>query len=272
MDDDSTEAFASLTVHPIGLVRSPFKERSEAPRQPSAARGVEGRIELFAASGIDHALEDLESFDHIWVLFWFHRNEGFRPKVLPPRSSRRRGVFATRSPYRPNPIGMSVVELVRVEQRVLVIRNLDMLDETPVLDIKPYVAYVDAIPTAKSGWLAEPESTLDPIAAWEVRFSETALEQLAFVRERQGVEYGARVQDVLKLGPTPHPYRRIKAEGSGWVLALKDWRFCFRAEAACITVTHLRSGYRPSELFGTVRPELSVHREFTERFGASRLP
>ena len=138
----------SLTLTPIGVVHSPFSERMRAPRQPRAALGVEGTIELYSASGIEHALEDIDSFRYIWVLFWFHKNHGFRPKVLPPRSHVRRGVFATRSPYRPNPIGLSVVELVAVEARTLRVKNLDILDGTPVLDLKPYVPYTDAIPDA----------------------------------------------------------------------------------------------------------------------------
>lgn len=254
-----------LTLQPIGIVHSPFRERLEAPRQPRAAEGELGTIELFATSGIEHALEDLTSFRFIWVLFWFHQNEGFRPKVLPPRSSERRGVFATRSPYRPNPIGLSAVELLGVEGRVLRIANLDILDGTPVLDIKPYVPYTDSIPEATNGWLESAARPEDPIPAHEVEFSLRALEQLSFLEER-GVAIRPPVEEVLRLGPQPHPYRRIKAKGTGFVLAYKAWRLGFRVEGLCIHVTELTSGYRPSELFGSEAPELGVHREFAERF------
>ena len=141
-----------LTLRPIGIAHSPFLDRQAAPRQ-SANSDALGSIELFPHSGIEHALEDLASFRVIWVLFWFHKNIGWRPKVRPPRSRERRGVFATRSPYRPNPIGLSAVELIGIEGRVLKIKNLDMLDGTPVLDIKPYVPYTDAIAEGSSGWL-----------------------------------------------------------------------------------------------------------------------
>ena len=96
-------------VHPIGFVRSPFVEKVEAPRQAVASEGARGRIEILPAH--EHALEDLEGFERIWVIFWFHEvPAGPSPsKVLPPRSDRKRGVFATRSPHRPNPIGMSAI-------------------------------------------------------------------------------------------------------------------------------------------------------------------
>jgi tRNA (adenine37-N6)-methyltransferase len=264
------ESSPALVLHPIGRVRSPFTERAQAPRQPSAALGVEGTIELFPASGIEHALEDLDSFRFIWVLFWFHHNEGFRPKVLPPRSDHRRGVFATRSPYRPNPIGLSVVELYGVEGRTLRVRNLDMLDETPVLDLKPYVPYTDSIPTASSGWLEAPERPTDPIAAFRVEFGARALEELEFLEVHHAIALREPVVAVLALGPTPHPYRRIKREADAFVLAHKEWRVHFEARGQEILVTRVKSGYRPSVLFGSNAEDaaLTPHREFVARFGA----
>lgn len=256
----------ALTLHPIGVARSRFLERLEAPRQPRAAEGELGTIELFAASGIEHALEDLASFRFIWVLFWFHRNEGFRPKVLPPRSNERRGVFATRSPYRPNPIGMSAVELLRIEGRVLHVANLDLLDGTPVLDLKPYVPYTDAIPEATNGWLESATRPKDPIPSHDVHFASRALEQLAFL-EARGAAIRPRVEELLRLGPQPHPYRRIKTDARGALLAYKSWRVRFRVEGRRIEVTEVESGYRRSELHRSGAAEIALHREFVARFG-----
>ena len=115
------------------------------------------------------------------------------------------GVFATRSPHRPNPIGMSVARIVRVEGLIVHVRDLDVLDGTPVLDLKPYVAYADAHPDAKAGWL----EVNDPRDAWEVTFSPEAIEQLAWLRER-GVDLRAPIASALALGPQPHAYRRIR--------------------------------------------------------------
>lgn len=255
-----------LTLQPIGVVHSPFNERIGTPRQPRAAEGVLGTIELFVASGVEHALEDLTSFRFIWVLFWFHQNEGFRPKVLPPRSTERRGVFATRSPYRPNPIGLSALELLGLEGRILRVANLDILDGTPVLDIKPYVPYTDSIPEATNGWLEGPARPADPLPDHEVEFSPYADEQLAYL-ETRGQVIRPAVEAVLRLGPQPHPYRRIRAKNDGWVLGYKQWRVDFRVDGRRICVTGVESGFRARELYGgSDEPELAVHREFVARF------
>jgi tRNA-Thr(GGU) m(6)t(6)A37 methyltransferase TsaA len=125
-----------LTLEPIGYVRTALQFKDEAPRQPRASGGAPGRIELLSGRNYEHALLDLSGWDHIWVLFWFHHNAGWRPKVLPPRStSGRKGVFATRSPHRPNPIGLSAVRLERIEGLTLHVQDIDMLDGTPVLDL-----------------------------------------------------------------------------------------------------------------------------------------
>ncbi len=148
---------SSLTLDPIGYLRSPLATKVEAARQPRAASDSAALIELLPGRNFEHALEDLASWELIWVIFWFHLNTGWRPKVLPPRStSGRKGVFATRSPHRPNPIGMSVVRLERVEELTLHIRDSDMLDGTPVLDLKPYLSGV-APEKLRRGWIEEAE-------------------------------------------------------------------------------------------------------------------
>src|SRR5271170_2121934 len=128
---------------PIGVVRCPLVERAAAPRQSGLRASVSGCIELHAGHGYEHALEGLEAWERAWILFVFHLNveegRGWKPKVLPPRSDRKRGVFATRSPHRPNPIGLSAVTIERIEGLVVHVGGLDLLDGTPVLDLKPYV-------------------------------------------------------------------------------------------------------------------------------------
>ncbi|MEO8902835.1 MAG: tRNA (N6-threonylcarbamoyladenosine(37)-N6)-methyltransferase TrmO [Polyangiaceae bacterium] len=256
----------TLTLQPIGVVRSPFIERVDAPRQPSAARGVEGSIEIFSGRNFEQALEDIQSFNFIWVLFWFHLNSTWKPKVQPPRSGLKRGVFATRSPYRPNPIGMSVVELVKVEGLTLSVRSLDILDGTPVLDLKPYVPYVDSIPDASSGWLEAPS---DPQPDHVVEFSSLAQEQLAFLSARYGLDIGPRFVAALKLGPEPQAFRRIRRDGEGYVIAVKDWRARFVAAARTVTVLGFQTGHRAQLLATTEDAALDVHRAFVAQFGRS---
>lgn len=253
-----------LVARPIGVVHSPYRERQAAPRQPRVTRAVEGSIELFPMNGLDHALEDLNRFSHIWVLFWFHLAAGFRPKVLPPRSTVRRGVFATRSPYRPNPIGMSAVELIRVEGNILSIRDLDMIDQTPVLDIKPYVRTSDALPDTPMGWLEDAPRDSSP--HFDVVFSLLSREQLASLFHLEP-ELEERIVQVLSAGAEPHAYRRIKRRGEEGTLAHKAWRVDFIVDGARVEVVRLRSGFRQRDLDEASNPELLMHRQFIDRFG-----
>ncbi|HUO68293.1 MAG TPA: tRNA (N6-threonylcarbamoyladenosine(37)-N6)-methyltransferase TrmO [Gammaproteobacteria bacterium] len=257
----------ALTIEPIGYVRTEMKLKDEAPRQPRASGGAPGRIELLSGQNYEHALLDLAGWDHIWVLFWFHHNAGWRPKVLPPRSkSGRKGVFATRSPHRPNPIGLSAVRLERIDGLTLHVQDIDMLDGTPVLDLKPYVAYTDAIPEARNGWLdRDANGAADPIAPFDVHWDEAAAEQAAWVEARTSLALRARVTSTLALGPEPQPYRRIRRDGDGFVLAVKDWRARFSVDGRRVHVLEIRTGYRDSQLSGTQRcdADLSAHREFS---------
>jgi tRNA-Thr(GGU) m(6)t(6)A37 methyltransferase TsaA len=263
-----TTASAEISMRPIGVVHSPFKERVDAPRQPSAARGVEGSIELFAGRNFEQALEDIAGFNFIWVVFWFHLNTTWKPKVSPPRSGLRRGVFATRSPYRPNPIGLSVVELRKVDGLILSVQSLDILDGTPVLDLKPYIPYVDSLPDAKSGWLDAPS---DPQPEYTVTFSPLADEQLAFLRAGFALDIQERFVQALKLGPEPQAFRRIRKDGPGFVIAIKDWRARFVSADRVITVLELQTGHRPQVLATIEEPALDAHRAFVTRYGELRF-
>lgn len=142
-----------ITLTPIGVVHSAFNRPAGTPIQPRAARGMAGTIVLepeYAAG-----LADLEGFSHIIVLSYFHLAGPYRLMVTPFLDEETHGLFATRAPARPNPIGLSVVELVRVEGAVLHIRDVDIVDGTPVLDIKPYIPAFDAPPATRIGWLAD---------------------------------------------------------------------------------------------------------------------
>ncbi|HVJ16259.1 MAG TPA: tRNA (N6-threonylcarbamoyladenosine(37)-N6)-methyltransferase TrmO [Polyangiaceae bacterium] len=254
---------ARLQLEPIGVVHSPFTEKMQAPRQPGTPESQDGSIELFAGRDFEHALEDLSTFRYIWILFWFDRAQGWRPKVLPPRSEKRRGVFATRSPHRPNPIGMSLVELSGIDGLVLQVKGLDLLEGTPVLDIKPYIPYADSRPDADHGWLDEAVIPKDPLAAFDVDFSAAAREQLALL-QGFGVELEAPIRQVLSLGPEPHPYRRIRKVEGGGRLALKDFRVLFTSEGKRVTVQSVETGYRSKQLAGD-DPALAPHRALAQR-------
>ncbi len=149
-----------LAFTPIGFIRSPYRCRMDAPHQPPVVEGTESGEVAEASIELDpslpeEALRDLVGFERIWVIFVFHRSEGWKPLVKPPRGRGKRGVFATRSPHRPNAIGLSALELVAIEGHALRVKGVDLLDGTPILDIKPYIPYADAFPDAKAGWIDE---------------------------------------------------------------------------------------------------------------------
>ena len=151
MSRDHERTRACLDLRAIGVIRTPFTEASGTPIQPAYAQGEEGRViveENFAA-----ALDDIDGFDRVWLIYWMDRVGPFKPRVVPYRDTREHGLFATRSPCRPNPIGISVVRLVRRQGRVLFVADVDILDGTPLLDIKPYVPTFDAHPASRAGWL-----------------------------------------------------------------------------------------------------------------------
>jgi tRNA-Thr(GGU) m(6)t(6)A37 methyltransferase TsaA len=146
-----------FTLEPIGWVRSPYGRRFGTPQQATARDSDEEAVLALDPTRIPAAaLADLAGFDRIWILSFLHRGGTWSATVQPPRGPRqRRSLFATRSPDRPNPVGLSAVRLVRVEGSNLYVRGIDLLDGTPILDIKPYVPYADAFPDAKAGWIDE---------------------------------------------------------------------------------------------------------------------
>ncbi|MCA8948268.1 MAG: tRNA (N6-threonylcarbamoyladenosine(37)-N6)-methyltransferase TrmO [Planctomycetes bacterium] len=162
------ETFATPPLPAIAVVRCGAVVHHEAPRQSGLGRGVAG--EIVVRQGYQNGLDDLDGFSHLWVVFWCHHARGAPLKVQPPRDDRKRGVFATRAPQRPNPIGISVVRLVRRDRRVLHIADHDLLDGTPVLDLKPYLPYCDSVPDARVGYVAElPTAAPDHRAWWQAK-------------------------------------------------------------------------------------------------------
>ncbi len=143
----------TITYTPIGAIHTPFSSPEGMPIQPAGAMGVPGRIEIF--SKYVEGLKDLEGFSHVILLYHFHRSEGYRLLVTPFMDDELRGLFATRAPKRPNPIGLSVVRLVEVAGNELHVENVDVLDGTPLLDLKPYIPDVDVHPADRMGWLEE---------------------------------------------------------------------------------------------------------------------
>lgn len=142
-----------ITYRPIGVIHSPFKEPKGTPIQPSAAGGISGRVEIFPEYA--EGLKDIDGFSHIILIYHFHLSRGQSLRAKPFMDNEERGVFSMRGPSRPNPIGLSIVRLVRVEDNIIHIEDMDIVDGTPLLDIKPYVPEFDLRKVEKIGWLKE---------------------------------------------------------------------------------------------------------------------
>jgi tRNA-Thr(GGU) m(6)t(6)A37 methyltransferase TsaA len=144
----------SVEFKTIGVIRTPFVEAPGTPVQATYGQGIEGEVWLdeFCAP----ALDGIECFERIWLIYWLDRAGSFKTRVVPYRDTREYGLFATRAPDRPNPIGLSAVRLLRREGRVLHVSDIDIIDNTPLLDLKPYVPPFDAFPVSGAGWLDHP--------------------------------------------------------------------------------------------------------------------
>jgi tRNA-Thr(GGU) m(6)t(6)A37 methyltransferase TsaA len=150
MQDEPPDQPIRYEAQSIGLIRTPFREAAGTPIQPAYAEDAEGWLEL--DERFAQALDDLEGFERVWLIYWMDRAAAFQPRVVPYRDTVEHGLFATRSPCRPNPIGLSVVRLLGRNGSVLNVKGVDMLDGTPLLDIKPYVPEFDAHPGSRAGW------------------------------------------------------------------------------------------------------------------------
>ncbi len=155
----------AITMSPVGVVRSPHQERFGTPKQaplaadPTQRSSETSTVQLFDTVFSPEATDDIAGFDYVWVLSWMHLNRGWRNKVnVRGDSTNRRGLLATRAPHRPNPLGLSALRLVAVDGLSLHVERCDLLDGTPVLDVKPYVPYADAFPGAEAGWVDQQSS------------------------------------------------------------------------------------------------------------------
>ncbi|MFO8111855.1 MAG: tRNA (N6-threonylcarbamoyladenosine(37)-N6)-methyltransferase TrmO [Desulfosalsimonadaceae bacterium] len=138
-------------MEPIGIIRTPFTRIENMPIQPKGAAGIQGEVHVHEQYA--EGLRDLEGFSHIYLIYQFHKTDKTRLSVVPFMDTKERGVFATRSPLRPNHLGLSIVALVSVKDRVLTVKGIDVLDQTPLLDIKPYIAAFDGVENSISGWM-----------------------------------------------------------------------------------------------------------------------
>lgn len=244
----------SLTLRPIGYFHTRQQVKFQAGHQPAAASEERNELELLPGLGYERALQDLAGFDRVWLLSWFHRNDSWRPLVLPPRGpALRRGVFATRSPHRPNPLGLTAVPLLGIEGRRLLLGPCDLVEGTPVLDLKPYIPAYDAFPDARAGWVDAMEAGLREPSRFTVRHSAVATEQSRWLRETWCIDFSPRLNELLARDPTPHRTRRIRRlDATDFEVGCGAWRAVFTVEGETVTVQALKAAYPMSFL---LRPD-----------------
>ncbi len=223
----------SVNLKVIGTIDSPYKEKFAIPRQPGIVSAAQGQLRLTGSANNAELVRGLEQFSHIWLLFIFHgtQAQGWKPLVRPPRlgGNKKLGVLATRSTFRPNPIGMSVVKLDHITQQtteqgsqvVLQISELDLLDGTPIVDIKPYVPYADIIENAQGGYAQEQPSNLI-----EVVFSDAATLAITAV-EKHYPKLKSLIEQVLSQDPRP-AYKQKHLDDKVYGMSLYDFNINFQ--------------------------------------------
>lgn len=230
-----------LTLKPIGFIQSCYKEKFGIPRQPGLVTAAQAQLKLLPAFSHAEAFKGLEQFSHIWLIFYFHANAGlgWSNTVRPPRlgGNKRLGVFATRSTFRPNPLGLSVAGLEKIEfigqQACLYLSATDLLDGTPVFDIKPYLPYADSLATAQGGFAKQAPST-----QWAVIFSEQASLQCQQKSQQLNTDLELLIRQILEQDPRPS-YRANHEDARIYAMKLYDFDLRWHHKAGCIEVLGL---------------------------------
>lgn len=258
-----------MNLAPIGHLYCEQKYRYEAPRQGVLSGDSTGVVRLEPGCNYDQALTDLVGFDRIWLIYQFHQNSGWKPKVIPPRSpgSKKISLFATRSPYRPNSLGLSCVELVKIDGLDIWVRGLDLLDGTPIFDIKPYIPYCDSFENSAVGWLEQ----VDNMVKWNVGSTLIAKEQMNWIYQQTGLDLLRFAQLQLSSEPFNSKRKRVtKYDGleSTYCLAYRTWRIIFHADNKNkrISILNICSGYTEIDLeqgAGDKYNDKDIHRAYT---------
>jgi len=245
----------------IGTFHCLEKFPYDVPRQGILAGDNIGAVKLLPEYA--DCLRELDSFSHIWLLYAFHRNSTWHPLIMPPRHRTTKvGVFASRSPYRPNSIGMSCVKLIGVSKGEILISGHDLLDGTPIIDIKPYLPYADAFPNASPGWTAEGNEQ-----TFAVAFTPLAEKQLLWLEEHQGGCIRSFTLDRLSTSPLDKKRTRLlNLTPDGATLAYRTWRLDFTVAKQTVTIQRIYSGYSPAELEDSEDKygDKPLHRKFSD--------
>lgn len=232
----------TFNLTPIGIIHSCFKEKFGIPRQAGLAPSAQATLELLPPYNRLEALAGLEGFSHVWLLFIFHANRqaSWKPTVRPPRlgGNQRLGVFATRSTFRPNPIGLSVVRLAGFEQKegrvLLHLSGVDLLDETPIIDIKPYLPYADTISIAQGGF-----AETAPTPTMQIEFTPAALARCQAIEATRYPQLRQLLIEILRHDPRP-AYYMTNPQKNRFGIKLLDYDVQWQVEGDTIWVTAIK--------------------------------
>ena len=230
-----------MQMKPIAYIKSPYKQKFAIPRQPNLVKEAKGEIVFEKGFSDPNCLRGIEQFSHLWLIFNFHetQDKGWSPTVQPPRLGGKEnvGVFATRSTFRPNPIGMSVVKNLGLEHTgsslILKVGGLDLLDSTPILDIKPYIPYADALPDAQAGF-----AETVPGSEYEIVFSEEAEQELNKLQQDYP-DLKAFITSVLKQDPRP-AWRKKDIDDKRYGMTLYDFNIKWQIQENQIQVISIK--------------------------------
>lgn len=241
---------SSISFEPIGYIETCFKERFGTPRQPSLVPSSWGILRLRPELNLADALDGLQGFSHVWLVWVFHQNtnKGIKAKIHPPRmGGEKTGLFSTRTPHRPNPIGLSAVRLERVAGGTLYLSGVDLLDGTPILDIKPYLPSSDSIPEAVAGWTQTKAERFI-----EVVFTENALNDIRRLTGPMAERFQATIREILELDPRPNFYKGTADRPNPYTdvygFRLEDFNVVYRMKDHVATILELQKWeeFRPA--------------------------
>lgn len=254
--------FSDLTLKPIGIFKSEQIEPYQAGRQPDDL-GLPGEIYLNSGAHLELALQDLGGCSHLWIIFGFHLNQNWKPLVQPPRSDKKIGVFATRAPYRPNPLGLSLVPLISVDHLTLHVGANDILNDSPIYDIKPYHPEFDSAQDAHIHWLENSK-----LSKHLITFSPFVESQLDFLSKHHLKEIRSFIIRQLEFDPTNKNKKRVENGPHFWTLCYRTWRIDFTLSEEIIGILSIRSGYTENELLDIEDKysDKEIHRAFIKEF------
>lgn len=249
-----------VTFNPIGYLKCERSYHEEQPRQGNLSSS-QGYIELILGCNYEQGLKDLVGFSRIWLIYEFHQNKTWRPLANPPRSdgNGRKGVFATRSPYRPNQIGISCVRLVSINKNKVYIADSDLLNNTPILDIKPYIPEYDSFPDSKIGWL---ENIIDD--NYEINYSEISKKKINFLKSKN-IDLEGIINSQLSHDIFDKTRNKFIKDEKGYILRFKSWKILFNVEKKVVFIKDIKSGYNNdfSNLLGNdTNVDLRIHQCF----------